>query len=251
MLRRTSIILTIAFAYSASAQTKLPEFDAATLKRSPPPPGDTININLGTARKGKVTLTNATLSDCIKFAYSLTSDAQLSGPDWINSGVLRYDVVAEAPSDIPREQLLMMLQTLLTERMKLVIHREQRELRYVALIPAKSGPKLQPAKSDPAQPGPALIGGHIISPQMSMLTLAKLLSRSERETVLDMTGLTGSYEVHLEWSLDEIGRQQTDKPSGPSLSTAIQEQLGLKLESRKGPVEVLVIDSAEKTPAEN
>jgi uncharacterized protein (TIGR03435 family) len=86
---------------------------------------------------------------------------------------------------------------------------------------------------------------------MSMLTLAKLLSRSEHETVLDMTGLTGLYEIHLEWSLDETNQQQTDKPAGPSLSTAIQEQLGLKLEARKGPVEILVIDSAEKIPAEN
>ncbi len=87
----------IAYPHIAFAQTKPPEFDAATLKRSPPPPGDTININLGTARNGKVALTNATLSDCIKFAYSLASDAQLSGPDWINSGTMRYDVVAEAP----------------------------------------------------------------------------------------------------------------------------------------------------------
>ncbi len=142
-----------------------------------------------------------------------------------------------------------MLQTLLTERMKLVIHREQRDLRYVALIPTKTGPRLQPAKSDSAPSGP-VFGGRIISPQMSMLTLAKLLSRFEHETVLDMTGLTGPYEVHLEWSLDETGRPETDK-HGPSLSTAIQEQLGLKLESRKGPVEVLVIDSTEKTPAQN
>lgn len=250
MLRRTFVTLTIALAHSASAQTKPPEFDAATLKRSPPPQGDTININLGTARNGKVTLTNATLSDCIKFAYSLASDAQLSGPDWMNSGVLRYEVAAEAPANTSRDQLLVMLQTLLTERMKLVLHREQRELRYVALIPAKTGSKLQPAKPDAAFTG-TNFGGRINNPQMSMLTLAKLLSRFERETVLDMTGLTGLYEVHLEWSLDETGRQETDKPSGPSLSTAIQEQLGLKLESRKGPVEVLVIDSAEKVPAEN
>jgi uncharacterized protein (TIGR03435 family) len=220
------------------------------VRRSPPPAGDLININPGLARNGKVSLTNATLADCIKFAYSISADAQLTGPDWINSGTLRYDVVAGAPRDTPREQLLVMLQTLLMDRMKLVLHREQEELRYVALVPVKTGPKLQPAKPDSAPSGP-VFGGRIISPQMSMFTLAKLLSRFERETVLDMTGLTGLYEVHLEWSLDEADRQQTDKPTGPSLSTAIQEQLGLKFEARKGPVEILVVDSAEKVPAEN
>jgi uncharacterized protein (TIGR03435 family) len=134
--------------------------------------------------------------------------------------------------------------------MKLILHREQKELRYVALTTAKTGPKLQPAKSDTGVSGP-VFGGRIVSPEMSMFTLAKLLSRFERETILDMTGLTGLYEVHLEWSLDQTVQQQTDKPTGPSLFTAIQEQLGLKLEARKGPVEILVVDSAERTPAEN
>jgi uncharacterized protein (TIGR03435 family) len=248
MLKWAFVTLAIALPNSASAQ-KPSEFDVATLKRSPPPSGNTININLGVARNGKVSLTNATLSDCIKFAYSLASDAQLSGPEWINSGTLRYDVVAEASAGTPRDQLLVMLQTLLADRMKLILRREQKELRYVALIPAKSGPKMPMAKTDTGSSGP-VFGGRIASPEMSMFTLAKLLSRFERETIFDMTGLPGLYEVHLEWSMDQTG-QDTTKPAGPSLSTAIQEQLGLKLEARKGQVEILVVDSAEKIPAEN
>jgi uncharacterized protein (TIGR03435 family) len=226
------------------------EFDAATVKRSPPPPGNSININLGTALNGKVALTNATLSDCIKFAYGIAADAQLSGPDWINSGTLRYDIVAQAPPDTPRERLLQMLQTLLADRMKLVLHHEQHELRYLALLPAKTPHKMSLSKSDAAPAGP-VFGGRILSSKMSMPTLAKLLSRFERQTVLDMTGLDGTFEVHLEWVLDDTAQQATDRPAGPSLFTAVQEQLGLRLESRKGPVDVLVIDSAEKVPAEN
>jgi uncharacterized protein (TIGR03435 family) len=232
----------------AAPQPK-PEFDAATLKRSPPPPGDLIYINLGTALNGKVTLTNTTLSDCIKFAYGLSADAQLSGPDWMSRD-FRYDIVAQAPPETPRAQLLVMLQALLADRLKLVLHREPRELRYLALIPVKTGTKLRLANPEARPNGPAL-AGLINSPQMLMTALAKLLSRFEHETVLDMTGLDGLYEVHLEWTPDEAGNQNPDRSNGPSLATALQEQLGLRLESRKGPVEILVVDSAEKVPSEN
>jgi uncharacterized protein (TIGR03435 family) len=244
-------LVAILMPLAISAQVKPPEFDAATVKRSPPPSGDSININLGTALNGKVALTNATLSDCIKFAYGIAADAQLSGPDWINSGTLRYDVVGQAPGDTPRDQLLLMLQTLLADRMKLVLHREPRELRYVALIPGKTAVKMQPTPPGTAPVFAPSVAGRIVSPQMSMPTLAKLLSRFERQTVLDMTGLEGPFDVRLEWSPDDTGKLDVQQPSRPSLATAVQEQLGLRLEARKGPVEVLVVDSADRVPAEN
>jgi uncharacterized protein (TIGR03435 family) len=99
---------------------------------------------------------------------------------------------------------------------------------------------------------------------MNMQTLATLLSRFERQTVLDKTGLAGFFQVRLEWTPERLRdlplrpdgglpqlNGQTIDPAGPSVYTAIQEQLGLRLESRKGPVDVLVVDSADKTPAEN
>lgn len=224
-----------------------PEFDAATVKLSPPPKGDLININLGTAINGKVTLTNATLADCIKFAYGLVADAQLAGPDWINSGTQRYDIVAEAPPGTPRAELLSMLQTLLAERLKLVAHREPRELRYLALLPGRSAPKLPPSEPG-ATPNRPAVAGRIISPQMPIARLVTLLSRFERQTVLDQTGLEGNYQVRLEWTPDDLSGPDADRPS---LTTAVRDQLGLRLESRKGPVEVLVVDSAEKVPEEN
>lgn len=221
-----------------------PEFDAATLKASPPPEGDRIYINLGTIEHGRLTLTNASLSDCLKFAYRIVADAQLAGPDWIRSKTIRFDVVAEAPPDTPRERMLVMLQALLAERLEVAVHHESRELAYLALVQTKNGSRMRQAQADPAPPKNPMVPGSIVSNGMSMPTLATLLSRFQHETVLDQTGLSGLFEIKLEWSPN----QDTD---GPALATALQEQLGLRLESRKGPVDVLVVDSADKIPADN
>jgi uncharacterized protein (TIGR03435 family) len=222
------------------------QFEVATVKRSPPPTGDRINMNLGNIRNGKLTLENATLSDCLKFAYGLNSDAQLSGPAWIGSKEFLFDVVAVTPQGSTREQNLANLQKLLTERLKIASHHESREMSYLALVVAKGGPKLKPAAADPAPSGPSM-AGKVINHQMTMRTLSLLLSRFEKQTVLEMTGLEGAYEVSLTWVPD--GSAADD--DRPTLYTALPQQLGLKLEPRKGPVDVLVIDSAEKIPAEN
>ncbi len=227
------------------------EFEVATVRKSPPPEGDTININLGTVRNGKLTFANASLSDLLKFAYNITSDSQLSGPDWIKSKDVRFDVVALAPADTPREQLALMLQALLAERLKLVVHHEQKTLPYLAMIMGKNGPKFHEAKVDSAPDTGFTVGGRIIRNQISMQMLALLLSRFERQTVLDMTGLKGFFEVRLEWTPDDGRAPAAADSVGPSLYTAVQEQLGLKLEARKGLVDVVVVDGAEKVPGEN
>ena len=142
-----ALVLAFASVVEIRAQPPLAprlEFEVATLRQSPPSTGDLININLGTVRNGKVTLANATLSECVRFAYGIASEAQISGPDWIKSRSVRFDIVAQAPAD----------------------------------------------------------GG-------------------------------------------------AREPSGPSIFAALQEQLGLKLEPRKGALDVLAIDHAEKIPVEN
>ena len=244
----------LALTVLAQPQANRLEFDVATVKLSPPPSGNSININLGGTRNGRLDLANATLSDCVKFAYGIVSDAQLAGPDWMNGqGVPRFDIVGQAPADTPREQLLLMLQTLLADRLKLAVHHEQRNLSHLALVTGKSGPKMREVSVDPTKPARnSGVRGHIAGSAMSMQVLATLLSRFERETVVDMTGLNGLFEVNLEWTPDKDPGAVTDAvESRPTLFTAVQEQLGLRLESRKGPVEVLVIDHAEKTPKEN
>src|SRR6266478_5679407 len=137
--------LTAALTPAAMAYAQ-PAFEIATVKRSPETGADRIDVNLGRIREGKLTLGNASLRDCLKFAYSLTADAQFAGPEWISSKFIRFDVVAQIPKDTPREQALLMLQTPLTERLKLQLHHEQRTHAYLALVVGKSGPKLTPAE---------------------------------------------------------------------------------------------------------
>jgi uncharacterized protein (TIGR03435 family) len=151
-----------------------------------------------------------------------------------------------------------MTQNLLADRLKLALHREQRQLPFLALVVAKNGPKLPPAKANAEVP--IQLPGHLSHPYMPMQILATALSRFERQTVIDMTGLTGAFSVDLQWTPDALRSRanqdgaalgQAADLNGPSLYTALQEQLGLRLESRKGPVDVLVVDYAEKVPADN
>jgi len=146
MNRRRFFLASIA-AIAARAQ---PAFEIATVKRSPETGADRIDINLGTIRDGKLTLANASLSDCLKFAYGLTSDLQYEGPDWIRSKAIRFDIVAQVPRGTTREQALAMLQSLLAERLRLQVHHEQKSRSFLALVVGKSGPKLKPG--DPEAP---------------------------------------------------------------------------------------------------
>src|SRR5262249_12348635 len=149
----------------------------------------------------------------------------------------------------------LMLRSLLEERFKLQFHREQRRIAHYALVVAKGGPRLRAAEPDPAGARQSYAKGRIVHSQIRMDTLAMLLSRQLRETVLDRTGLMGIYDVKLEWALDGLRPAETaeaeERAAGPSLFTAIQQQLGLKLEARKDPFEVIVVDHGEKAPIAN
>ena len=236
--------------YAYYMQAPAPAFDVATVKMGGPVEANgNININTGKILNGIVTLSNATLSDCLKFAYSLTTDAQLAGPDWINQKVVRFEVTGKAPLRTPDDQLRLMLQTLLKERFQIAMHTEQREITHYELVIGKNGPKLKESTVSPGEAsGMARLDG-IQSNRMQMNKLAMLLSRMTRMPVLDKTGLAGFYQFDLRYANEVSG--DTDTPAGPSIFTAVQEQLGLKLESKKGPVEVLVIDHAEKVPSDN
>lgn len=227
-----------------------PAFDVASVKPVQLKT-DSYMINLGKTNRGELTLGNATLSDCLKFAYGLNDDIQMDGPEWIRrKGEVIFDIIGKAAPDTPREQLKIMLQTLLTERFQMKMHREQRQASYLALTQSKKGLKIEEA--DPELPGNLVNTfhlGHIDAKGVYMSPLATVLSRFMRHPVLDETGLKGRYTVKLDWTPDPVDGKPAGE--GPSIYTALQEQLGLKLESRKGPLEVLVIDHAEKVPVAN
>jgi uncharacterized protein (TIGR03435 family) len=252
VLKHTSLltIFVAMLGQPGRAQPSDVAFEVASVKVGAPiPVGQNYNINLGTVSHGTLTLTNTTLADCLRFAYSLTSDSLIASPDWIKSKEFRYTIVAKAAPETPRNEMLRMLQSLLTERFKLEFHREPREMSYYALVPSKNGPKIELSKTDIPGPDERNGGGRIVRRQLSMLMLATLIARFElHSTVLDQTGLRGLYGVNLEWT---PGVEANPDAPGPSIFTALHEQLGLKLEARKGPIEVLVIDHAEKVPTDN
>lgn len=249
MNRLGIVLLATAIAALAPAQNTL-SFDVASVKLAPVVSGKLYNITLGRISHGTVTFNNVSLADCIRFAYGLSSDEQLSGPDWIKSKEIRYDIIAKTTPDAPEPQVHRMMQALLADRFKLALHRRNKVLSYYALVVAKGGPKMGPATDAPATIPKGVQGQlRIISNRMPMSTVATLLSRYMRALVVDQTGLSGPFEVKLVWTPDD--RPVPEDERGPSVFAAVKEQLGLRLESRKGPMEVLVVDYAERTPSEN
>jgi uncharacterized protein (TIGR03435 family) len=239
-----------ALAASAVSQEAAPRFEVATLKVSPPPTAQSISVNLGTFQNGRFTFGNVTLNDAVQFAFDLPSKELLVGLDWSDS--VRFDVEAIAPPDTPPTQLRLMVRDLLEERLHLLTRVEQRTLRHIALVVGKGGSKLK-AATEPPMPT-AQFRGKIDHKRMPMRLLASLLSRFEQMLVVDSTGLDGFYEVKLQWAPD-TGLRPTETaappPDLPSLFAAVQEQLGLQLEGRRAPLDVVVIRSASREPEAN
>jgi uncharacterized protein (TIGR03435 family) len=207
--------------------------------------------NILTSQDG-VTMRNVTLSACIQWAYSVR-DYQVSGPGWLTED--RYDITAKAVGAVPDDQLRLMLQALLAERFQLTLHRQTKELQSYALVVGKNGPKLKESTSEGAtniQRSRQGLG--VTVERATMAQLAEALSQVLRVPVFDNTGLTGRYDA----TLDVMAYIPLDvKPGDPppdliSIAiTALQDLLGLKLEARKTPVEILTIDHAERAPTEN
>lgn len=205
--------------------------------RTPNPAGDR-GTNMST-NGGTLRMHNATLKFCIVAAYGVQESLIEGGPAWINSET--YEILAKAGDSAQNVQLLPMLQSLLEDRFKLKVHREIRQRPVYTLTIARNGPKLHPSDSSDGFLGRKGIRGPITGRRASMPGLAATLSTLMGRKVIDQTGLTGVYDFTLEFAPPDAD----DSPL-PALVTALQEQLGLRLEATNGPVEVLVVDDAEK-----
>jgi uncharacterized protein (TIGR03435 family) len=194
---------------------------------------------------GRCVITDARLSHLIGIAFGVSSVAYLQGgPDWLRAGErFTVDAKAEDPAKATDKQLHQMLQGLLIERFHLKFHREDRDLPGYALLVAKNGPKLQAAKGEdvdatfgdgdkPRDGQPVCLTAR----KWPVSDLATLLTQMGKGPVVDKTGLTGEYDFRLCWN-------DTD---GPSLFSALQEQLGLKFEAQKVPVSFFIVESAQK-----
>ena len=218
---------------------------------------------------GRFTAENASLKILIQYdAYGVPGPQLLGGPDWLATQKFDIDAkvddqTAERMDKLPNEQrnLLMhqLVQQLLEDRFKLAVHWEHKELPVYALVVEKASTGIHPAK-DPDKDSRSSTNGTLTDEGVTMTDLAQqmtqILNREVGRVVIDKTGLQGKYDLTLTWSPDNHSANfsnasaDNSAPLGPSIFTAVKEQLGLKLESTKAPVEVLVIDHVE-APSEN
>jgi uncharacterized protein (TIGR03435 family) len=273
MLRAAAVgILLFGCCCFGQPATPLPEFEAVSIKGNKS--GATEQM-MRPSRGGRLNATNVTLRALIRWAYGVR-DSQISGePGWVDSE--RYDVATKSDGnprfDFLQPTLESMFQGVLADRFKLTLHRETKELPVYSLVVVKSGPKIHPVDEGdcpevptPENPCRSLRRtnfGQLTGVKAPMAGLALVLAVVIDGAVTDNTGLKGSFSYKLDWTqylqpLPSPGGGNQPLPAvpldrsslEPAISSALQEQLGLKLESGKGPVEILVIDHVER-PSEN
>ncbi|HEY1220340.1 MAG: TIGR03435 family protein [Bryobacteraceae bacterium] len=234
----------------------------ASIRFSTPTPDGQIHSWMSTDA-GVLRYTNVSLRDCIRVAYGV-KEFQVQGPDWIES--TRFDIVAKLPAGLPESQIPEMLQAMLRERFKLAVHRDTKASAIYALVAVKGAPVLKPADVPAGdEPSPGTDAGaraavnagysvatdesgvHLTARLATPATLAELISRFAQHPVIDMTGLQGrcDFDVVLSWETVRDMRAE-----GGSIYDSLQ-RYGLKLELRKAPLEVLMVDHIEKMPTEN
>lgn len=228
----------------AFAQQPAPQFEVATVKPSTPEEAASGSSGIKTG-KGRASAKNVTLKRCIIGSYHIGPGQVVGGPSWIDSA--SFDIEAKAVEPVDDDAVLdKMMQALLGERFRLQLHPETREMKALVLEVAKGGPKLEKAAGGDASTNAS--HGRMTLKSTTMDGLAERLARVTSLPVVNQTGIDGMYDMKLVWTPD--GESSTGPGSPPSLVTAIQEQLGLRLETKKAPVKVLVVDHAEK-PEEN
>jgi uncharacterized protein (TIGR03435 family) len=183
----------------------------------------------------------------IEWAYNVRDFQVVGGPEWIREGRFRFAVDATAGKASTPDEMRLMLQHLLADRFHLKLHRETREISVYALVPGRNGPKVRESATAPANGKGAIdIGkGELIARAASMAHFVEILTDNLDRPVLDKTDLTGHYDFTLNY--DQSSR--VDWRLGPALLSLVQD-LGLRLEQRKAPFEILVVDSVER-PSEN
>jgi uncharacterized protein (TIGR03435 family) len=260
---------------SSNSPALHPTFDAASVKRLPPgaprPPNDRSHRN--GRDHGRCTYRGFPLRALLATAYDLPFERVL-GPGWIESE--QYDIQAVIPPETPDDQIMLMLQNLLTERFQLKVRLENRPTAVYALLVAKGGPKLKPAEKRKEPKGlpainephgrmcPTPSGCEFLHSTMGMV--ATLLSLRVDRPVVDMTGLSGTYDLTLDWSadkpipaiIDPSADAAADHPriglgmsvDAPTILSSLKA-VGLRAEQRKAPLKFLIVDRAERMPIGN
>ncbi len=241
------------FAGRGFSQVSAPAFEAASIKPSNEGEGHTGSHS----RTGYLVVQNQNLRELIRTAYRLRADQVSGGPKWVTSARFNIEAKSAGPAEGP--ELLAMLQTLLADRFQLTFHKESALLPGFALVVAKGGLKVRPVDGSGGSRSNSNSDSnrrHLSAEALPMAKFAETLSRILGSPVVDKTGATGAFTFELEWSADTGAAAPPDgapaniADAGPSIFTALQEKLGVKLEAQKVPTEIFVIDKAEK-PSEN
>jgi uncharacterized protein (TIGR03435 family) len=243
----SALAIAASFAQVPASRSEPPRFEVASIR--PSNPEEMAGPSGCQTTSGLVRCINVTLKRCIVGAYVVGPDRVLGGPDWADTD--HFQITARAGQPIDDRALMAMLQTLLSERFNLVLHRESRRGEAMVLEVAKNGPNLQPG-------GDAILTynnrhDRLDATMMTMAGFAEILSHNLNLPVVDRTGLTGAFNFTLRWNPDSAGALERDEAAAAlrsEVSNAIAKQLGLTLKTKRMPVEMLVIDHAEK-PSEN
>lgn len=251
----------------------VPSFEAASVKSAKPDSPQIMRGGPGTGDPGQFSYSGAPLGRLIQIAYGVKA-YQLSGPPWI--GTEKFEIVAKVPAGTTKEQFGSMLQSLLADRFGLKLHHQTRRLMGYELKIGKNGHKLKPAVATPYIPDKnagtlvffdrdnhresyRLTNG-LVRSAGQMQTLSDIVTLCENHTglpVVDKTRLTGQYDYSFDYAADPPATRQEPASTaaaiepGPDFVAAFQKQLGFKLEKKKVPIDVLLIDRANKVPAEN
>ncbi|HEY7389510.1 MAG TPA: TIGR03435 family protein [Bryobacteraceae bacterium] len=265
------VFLGIAFAQQG---TNKPAFEVASIKQYDPNSSEQMWTGMS-ADGGMVRFTNISLKECIRAAYRVR-DFQIQGPAWLSD--TRFEITAKLPAGTKPDQFPEMLQSLLSERFKLELRRGMKEQPVYALFVGKDGPRLKLADANVGKQGPTALGADgkprpligyqhlaagilVQAPSVTLASLLPVLSRYTEQPIIDMTGLNGSYDIKLMFApestrnLPDAGSRGADgkvlfSEPAPSLSDALQT-LGLKLERRRFPMEMLTVTHVERMPTEN
>ncbi len=253
----TLILFAATAAFGQSADASAPAFDVASVKASQPGTGggrgrrENIQVSPGT-----VTMRSVNLKSAIRWAWHV-SEFQVSGPDWLDSE--RYEIAGKAAGAATDEQLRLMMQALLRERFKLALHRQTKEFPVYVLVVGKNGLKVQESKSEGETSIDINQRQLSVSVQRAPVSqLVDMLSNMLRTPVIDMTGLKGRYDLNLnvaKYAADMAaqGKSIDSTPADPQtlISMILQDEFGLKLEAKKMPLDLVIVDHAEKVPVEN
>ena len=249
LLRNLLIAITLLTAtsvqgHSQSKPDASQSFEVASVR---PAPADHGYTSISPSGAAQFTANNVSMMVLVEMAYGVNGNQISASPSWFDSDL--YDIAAKPEGDIglSYEQMRPMLQQLLKQRFQLAVHREKKDVPGYVLVVAKSGPKLQAGKESSA--GLYILQDGLQGPSMSMATLAGMLASPVGRPVIDKTGLTGNYDIKLSYA--PVAADASTDSTLPSIFTAVQEQLGLKLEGQKVPVDFVVIDHAEKVPSDN